>query len=284
MAACEHQISDNVNQNIDGDRATRLGHSRRMTGKVVNKPLGDRVKVAREGAGLTQSRLASEIGVKQTAIAEIEGGRVRRPKNLHEIAQHTGKTVEWLLGQEPEHIDSENILGRERGEPDFPPDPQSLKASRKMARRQLAPGELPEIDINGSLGPGGIGETLMVDGREVDSIRATWRLPVSYLHSELRAAESDVDIIPVEGDSMIPTLIPGDRVLINRRQQTPASDGLYAIGSMYGVQVKRIELVPGRADPPLLRIISDNPAHRTNEVTVDEIRIIGRVICRISRM
>ncbi|MGA0561726.1 XRE family transcriptional regulator [Ancylobacter sp. VNQ12] len=283
MVACEHQNSDIVNQNIDGDRLVSVRHIAGMTGKVVNKPLGQRVKAAREGAGLTQAQLAESTGVKQSAIAEIEGGRVRRPKGLHEISIITGRSMEWLLGKEDEHIPSEHILADGNREPDHPVDVAGNTA-RRRERRELGPGELLELDVNGSAGPGAMGETIMVDGREIDSVRATWRMPEAFIHNELRSTEADIDILAVDGDSMIPTLMPGDRVLINRRQNSPATDGLYAIGSMYGVQIKRLELVPGRNDPPKLRVISDNQAHRSYEVTVEEIHIVGRVICRISRM
>jgi signal peptidase I len=58
----------------------------------------------------------------------------------------------------------------------------------------------------------------------VDNVRATWTLPVEYLRTELRA--SDVDIIAVNGDSMQPTLVPGDRVMINKRQIAPSPDSV----------------------------------------------------------
>ncbi|MFG1245757.1 S24 family peptidase [Xanthobacter flavus] len=183
------------------------------------------------------------------------------------------------------HVASEQIAnGDYHVEPDFPPDPDQAKAARKKARRQLEPGELVEVDVIGGLGPGGFAPEIVIDGQVVDNLRATWRVPQDFLHSELRAREIDVEIFPVEGDSMIPTLTAGDRVLINRRQNTLSQDGLYAITGPTGVQVKRLQYIQGTEDPVMVEVISDNPMHSNRPLPLEQVRIIGRVICRISRL
>jgi SOS-response transcriptional repressor LexA len=68
--------------------------------KVINPTLGKRLTTARKAAGITQADLASIVGMNQTAIAEIEGGRVRRPKKLREIARAVGRSEEYLLGED----------------------------------------------------------------------------------------------------------------------------------------------------------------------------------------
>lgn len=189
-----------------------------------------------------------------------------------------------LRGDKP-HIESSQVANDDyHVEPDFPPDPDEELAARKKARRQLEPGELVEVDVVGGLGPGGFAPEIVIDGQVVDNLRATWRVPQDFLHTELRAREIDVEIFPVEGDSMIPTLTAGDRVLINRRQNQLSQDGLYAITGPTGVQVKRLQYVQGTEDPVMVEVISDNPQHSKREVPMEQIRIIGRVICRISRL
>jgi hypothetical protein len=171
-----------------------------------------------------------------------------------------------------------------RVEPDFPPDPDALTAARRRKRRGLEPGELIEMDVIGGLGAGGLAPEIVVDGQVVDNVRATWRVPQDFLHTELRAREMDVEILPVEGESMLPTLLPGDRVMVNRRQNMLSQDGLYAIHGPTGVQVKRLQYVQGTRDPAKVLIISDNPLHRDDELPLDQVEVIGRVICRISRL
>lgn len=164
---------------------------------------------------------------------------------------------------------------------DNPGEPQGDEG--RVARHQLAPGEVAERDVTAGLGSGGIGRTVMVDGQEVDGVRAVWRLPVDYLHTELRAREGDVDFIAVDGDSMVPTLLPGDRVMVNTRQTAPSPDGLYAIFDGIGIAVKRLEVVKG-SNPIRIRIISDNPAHGTDEIAAEDLSVIGRVICKVTRL
>lgn len=168
--------------------------------------------------------------------------------------------------------------------PDTPPDSSAVEIARKRKRRGLQEGEVVEIDVRGGLGPGGLAQEIAVEGEVIDAVRTTWRMPLDFLRSELRSREADLEIFPVDGDSMMPTLMPGDRVMVNRVQNTPSTDGLYAIGGPFGVQVKRLEYVLGSKEPVMIRVISDNTLHSSATLSVDELHIIGRVVCRISRM
>lgn len=83
---------------------------------------------------------------------------------------------------------------------------------------------------------------------------------------------------------MEPTLISGDRVIVDAAHRRPSPDGVYAILDPIGsVVVKRLQLVRG-SDPLRIRIISDNPRHASEEEPLDQISVIGRVAGRISRM
>lgn len=153
---------------------------------------------------------------------------------------------------------------------------------RRLQARQLEPGEVVERDVTGGMGLGGNAPLMNVDGQAIDGIRAVWRLPVDYLRTELRSREPDVDFISVDGDSMIPTLLPGDRVLINREQRGP-SDAIYAIHDGVGVAVKRLHVVKG-SNPVQIKIMSDNPLHGEPDVVLaEDLQVIGRVVCRVSR-
>ncbi len=59
----------------------------------------DRLKGAREDAGLTQLQLARQVGVSENAISRFETGRAF-PKGhvLLLLAEGVGKTVEELFG------------------------------------------------------------------------------------------------------------------------------------------------------------------------------------------
>ena len=184
-------------------------------------------------------------------------------------------------------VDMEELRRVPLGE-EFDPDPvftddaASFDAAVRVSTGSLRPGEVPERNVIAGLGQGGQAEEVRVNGDVLDGVRDVWRVPVPYLHTELRAREGEVDFIAVDGDSMIPTLLPGDRVMINRSQTAPSPDGLYAIFDGIGISVKRLEIVKGSA-PIRLRIISDNAHHGTDEILLQDLHIVGRVICRVTR-
>jgi transcriptional regulator with XRE-family HTH domain len=59
--------------------------------------LGRRIKAAREEAGLTQPELADLIGLSMRQVQNLEAGVSKPYKHIREIAEATGKSIEWLL-------------------------------------------------------------------------------------------------------------------------------------------------------------------------------------------
>lgn len=56
----------------------------------------DRIKAARKHAGLTQSELASRVGIDQASISDLERGRSQRSSYSSTIAQACGVSPLWL--------------------------------------------------------------------------------------------------------------------------------------------------------------------------------------------
>lgn len=162
-------------------------------------------------------------------------------------------------------------------------DERHFSASSKVKRNELKPGEVPERNVVAGLGQGGLADPVYIEGQVLDGVRAIWRVPEDYLRTELRARESEVDILAVDGDSMQPTLVPGDRVIVNRSQTAPSPDGLFAIFDGVGISIKRLQVIKG-SNPLQIRIISDNPQHSTDTIEASDLHIIGRVICKITRL
>ena len=240
---------------------------------------------------MKSASLNADLG--ETFVRDIlERERDPSVGKLTKLAETLGLTIGELLdgvGVRPEP-ESEGVRELERvsndeifeQDPDFSEDDNSRAAFRAL-KRQLGPGEVVERDARGGLGLGGHASVITSDGVTFDAVSATWTFPVAFLHAELRARESDVDIIPVDGDSMIPTLLPGDRVMIQRSATRPSPDGLFAIDDGIGVSVKRLQIVRG-SDPMMVRIISDNPQHATDTVLAESLKVIGRVICKVTRL
>ena len=81
---------------------------------------------------------------------------------------------------------------------------------------------------------------------------------------------------------MLPTLYPGQKVMVNTRDNRPTPPGLFYVWDGMGLVIKRVELVPG-SNPPTVRIKSDNPKYDTYERTIDEAHINGRIILGFTR-
>lgn len=85
-----------------------------------------------------------------------------------------------------------------------------------------------------------------------------------------------MSLICVDGDSMAPTLLPGDLVLVdhNRNFISPQG-GIYAISIDQEIVIKRVQPVFSQGK---LRIISDNKRYDTFEIDTDLVTINGKVI------
>lgn len=81
-------------------------------------------------------------------------------------------------------------------------------------------------------------------------------------------------LVKVSGDSMEPTLLNGDLVLVDRgRNYLEPQGGVYAIALDDVIMIKRIQPIGDR-----VKIISDNKMYEPFEVTVDQVKINGKVI------
>lgn len=63
--------------------------------------IGERLLLARRGAGLTQAKLAKMTGMEQGAISQLETGETQRTTYVAELARACGVSTDWLaLGAE----------------------------------------------------------------------------------------------------------------------------------------------------------------------------------------
>lgn len=246
-------------------------------------------RIQKRLSALNKSARAASLEAKlsDAFVRNILTGKAQSPQaaNLAKLAAALKTSEVWLLrGEGPEEVDDDlrRVPIEESDDLEFVEDEATVAAARRHELKALGPGEVVERNATAGLGYGGQAPPVVVDGQVVDEVRAVWRLPVDFLHTELRARESDVDFVAVQGDSMIPTLLPGDRVLINR-QHTAPSDGLFLIHDGIGLAVKRLEVVKG-SSPVRIRVKSDNPLHSTDEIEASQLAVLGRVICKVTRL
>jgi phage repressor protein C with HTH and peptisase S24 domain len=243
----------------------------------------DRIKTALLKPGKSKGGLASALGIHQSQITHLlKGGRKLKAEEVPLIAEYLGLSQSELWENFNDTV-RRVPLGQEfEPDADFVEDQTRTSAAEKSHRRSLQPGEVIEREVTAGLGIGGDVGTIMIDGVVQENVRAIWRLPPEMVRSELQSRETDLDFITVEGDSMSPTLSPGDRVLVNRAMSRPG-DGVFVIHDGLGPSVKRLEVLTGTS-PLRIAIISDNPHHTAKEIMAEDLAVIGRVIGRFSRM
>ncbi len=128
---------------------------------------------------------------------------------------------------------------------------------------------VPRLAVQASAGQG-----RLVDGEE--TIGARW-FDRAWLRKICRGKPSELSIITVSGDSMAPTLMDGDEVLVDPADAAQSvRDGIYVLRRDDQLMVKRIALTPSAG---ALAIISDNPAYPTwRDCSPGSVDVLARVV------
>lgn len=204
------------------------------------------------------SILREKLGTKGKLLYDIDRGKSKRP------AVETLQAAEEVLGLNPGALVEivypslpASLAPVQRKHPDLPPSKPATDGSVG----------LKVVDLNLAMGDGG-----NLDDWADEEV-------VEFDHNLLRAitrAPSDrVIVVRPRGDSMFPTLINGDWVLIDTTQRVLNLDDKIWACSIYGAgAVKRLKAV-GRGR---VEVRSDNPIAGNREVDADDISILGRVI------
>jgi len=122
---------------------------------------------------------------------------------------------------------------------------------------------VPRLDLAASAGPGAL-----VDA---EPRLGTLGLDPALL-ARLSARPRDLSLIRAAGDSMAPTLLDGDELLVDRGDRRVRQAGaVFVIRHDGALLVKSVSRVDGR-----FRVVSDNPAY--DEWWTDRIEVIGRVV------
>lgn len=170
---------------------------------------------------------------------------------LSSIARKFGTTVEWILTGMDERAEKGADRGALKGEPspkekleqDFTYIPQV--SGRISAGKGFAPENSIEMRV---------------------AFRKEW--------IARKGSAKDMVLIKVSGDSMEPTLLNGDLVLVDRgRNYLEPQGGVYAIALDDVIMIKRVQPTGDR-----VRIISDNKMYEPFEVAADQVKVNGKVI------
>src|SRR5580704_7111839 len=75
-------------------------------------------------------------------------------------------------------------------------------------------------------GAGGPKREVRKDGRHSDPIKpGHWVFPASFVREQLHTSPERLLVIEANGDSMAPTVVSGDRVILDTGHKTPTPDG-----------------------------------------------------------
>lgn len=222
-------------------------------GYALRMVLGERIDALLAEKGWSQAELARRIDVKSTTIWKLVSGATQSSRHLRDIARQLQTTEEYLLG---ETDDPAPRAGEQRLEWRGPPS--ELPDGTVM---------IPQLDIGYSMGGGSVFEeyaqTAMVP------------FPREWLRPMIGGTFSDLFVARGEGDSMMPTLLDSDFVIIDTAQKTIVKqDRLWCLNYGDLGMIKRVRMQP---DGGAL-IISDNPAVENFTAYDGEVQAIGRVI------
>ena len=128
---------------------------------------------------------------------------------------------------------------------------------------------IEELDVRPRIGAGLLGED--------EKIIAEWQVPSGVVRGYSTAPAAELRIITVIGDSMEPTLQPGQRVLVDTGDRKPSPPGVFVVWDGLGLVIKRVQVLP-QSEPPRVKISSDNPKYDPYERPLAEAEIQGRVI------
>jgi transcriptional regulator with XRE-family HTH domain len=237
---------------------------------------------------ISAADLSRRIGRNQTYIQQFMSKG--SPRRLPEIER--GKIAAILEVDEVE-LGAPNVPDFTRGSFDDDPPPEFDEGTPRIGngkRVHLKPGTIPEFDLRAGMSYGGgyVIESQVTDGDytySAEAVRAEWGIPPAFLQGELRLTPARTHVLAVDGPSMVPDLMPGDRVLIDLTHTDPRQGGIFAVREDGGVIIKHVEIVRG-SDPPRIICKSSNQTYSPFELVLDgeRVAIIGRVAGRISRM
>ena len=209
---------------------------------------------------MSRSELVKRSGVSKQQLSRLENGLIRlRLDHLKPFAHALGYTPDQIL-----------LWGRYPG----------TSGAQIQDEAKGASEHVPELASRSESGAAHAKLRSRKEGRHVERIKAEdWAFPASFVTNRSQASAKNLLVIEAEGDAMAPTIMSGDKVIIDTGHKTPSPDGLYAIrDSFENVIVRRLQVLRA-AQPSRVKIISDNPKHAAEEVALSEVEIAGKALC-----
>jgi phage repressor protein C with HTH and peptisase S24 domain len=218
----------------------------------------DILKALREDRGYTQQDLADKTEISYGAIQGYERGKLPKGDYAVKIARLFGVTTDYLLT-------GEGPMRREGGGSAVDRVEETV-TPYKLSNDYV---EVPHYDIKAAAGAGA-----NIQSEQIVDHLAFKR---DFIRDKLRVRPDKLALINTIGDSMEPTILADDLLLINLDINHTTGDGIYILQGDMGLQVKRVQSMIGGG----LVISSDNPHYKDLNVGPDQldlVHIVGRVV------
>ena len=99
------------------------------------------------------------------------------------------------------------------------------------------------------------------------------------MREQLHTSPGRLLVLDTTGDSMAPTIVSGERVIVDTGHKTPTPDGLYAIRDTLPRHRRQAPAGAALVAAARVKIISDNPNHPSEETRSANSKIVGKVLC-----
>lgn len=210
---------------------------------MTNIEIGERIKATREKLDLTQSDIANELGLNKSTIQRYETGKIDSLKLpvVEAIARFLGVNPAWLIGKSEEK-----------------------QLTKYLSNALPAETEFVNIPILGSVSAG-LG--CLADNEVIG--HDPWSA------SSIKQGHNYI-VLKVSGDSMYPSLIENDLVLI--QCQNTIDSGRIAVVTINGDEgvIKKVKY--GSDWIELHSINPMYPVRRFEDEDVELIRVMGLVV------
>lgn len=224
--------------------------------------LAERLKSARNHAGISQQDLGKAVGVTQAAIQKLESGKAKASTKLIDIARFLQVSPEWLLYGEGDVSSGKTKDGVPMS--DIRSDAVDVwDSSSPLEDDEVFIPYFSSIEL-----AAGCGHCNNEDynGHKLKFSRATLR--------RYGADPANVVAFPVHGDSMSPVIPNGSTVTVDMGHKNIVDGGIYAIEQDELFRVKLLYRQPGKV------VIKSYNAdeYPEEEAAMHKVKIIGRVI------
>ena len=217
---------------------------------------GRRFQSLRNGNGLSQKELSdSGIGLSLPTIQRYEAGELPGAKSINKIVTYFKCNKVWLLDGQ-----GEPFPGARAKYPEVC-GPETVRNDDDITGEFVF---IPQMAGAISAG-GGLAPENQVEMRV--AFRQDW--------IARKGAPQNMSMIKVNGDSMAPTLLSGDLVLVDHSRNNIASQcGIYAVSLDHEIMIKRLQPLPAGK----ILVISDNKQYTNIEINQSDIHVNGQVL------